>query len=143
MYLYLMRLSPSQVDTLYRLIGRRISYLRSTRQPAPWSQARLAAEVGLARGSIANIEIGRQKPPLDTLWAIARALEVEPRLLFPSDGELEEHRARSGPALSAVLTARAEKFVERLYDETKVRRWISSALSELETPDRRLAHEEG
>jgi transcriptional regulator with XRE-family HTH domain len=142
-YLYPMRLSASKVEALYRLIGRRISYLRSSRQPTPWSQAKLAAEVGLARGSIANIEVGRQRPPLDTLWAIAKALEVEPRLLFPSDGELEERRDHSEPVLSAVLTARAEKFVERLDDETKVRRWLSSTLSELETPDRRPAQRDG
>jgi transcriptional regulator with XRE-family HTH domain len=132
-----MRLSVSQVEELYRIIGERISYLRSSRQPVPWSQARLAAEVGLARGSIANIEVGRQRPPLDTLWAIAKALEVEPRLLFPSDTELEGRQDPPKHGLSGLLTARGAKFVERLDDETKVRRWLSSTLSELEAPDRR------
>ena len=41
------------------------------------TQGQLGAMVGVSRGHIANIEIGRANPPLDLVDRIARALDVE------------------------------------------------------------------
>ena len=39
----------------------------------------------MSRGSIANIEAGRQRIPLHTLLVLARELGVEPETLLPGD----------------------------------------------------------
>jgi len=52
-------------------MGRRLKALRQTRG---WSQAKLAAEAGLAREYVNRLEGGRQDPTLSTLVALARAL---------------------------------------------------------------------
>ena len=57
------------------------------RREAKLSQTQLAQRCGLARGSIANIESGNQRPTLHTLWSLADALEVDMRSLLPSRDE--------------------------------------------------------
>ena len=49
------------------------------------TQAELANLVGLSRGSIANIEKGRQKLLVDTLCKIAKVLKVPPEKLIPKE----------------------------------------------------------
>ena len=63
------------VHTVYHQIGKRIGELRRLRVP-PLSQQDLAKRVGLTRVSITNIENGRHRIQVHTLYAIARALEV-------------------------------------------------------------------
>jgi len=48
------------------------------------TQGELALRVGMTRTSISNIESGRQKLQLHTLYDIAQALEVPPEALLPS-----------------------------------------------------------
>jgi len=81
-------LEPFDVTKLYRVIGRQIAEARDRFRPETLSQSDLAERVGLARGSIANIERGRQHPPIETLYRIADALGVEPRQLLPSIEDL-------------------------------------------------------
>lgn len=71
------------VDRLYRLVGQRIAAARGR-----MSQTRLAQLVGLSRGSIANIELGRQRAPLHTIWAIATVLKHDPRAFLPDPDHL-------------------------------------------------------
>lgn len=68
-----------QVEPVYVRFG---EIVRDTRNTLGWTQADLAAKVGLVRASIANIEIGRQRILLDDVWRFAAALEVEPRKIF-------------------------------------------------------------
>jgi transcriptional regulator with XRE-family HTH domain len=70
----------SGVDSFYVQFGQR---LREVREGAGLSQTELAHQVGLSRGSIANIEVGRQRPPLHFLVLLARELEVRPADLLP------------------------------------------------------------
>ncbi len=100
---------PLKVLELYAAIGRQIAAARLRVHPRPISQTELATRVQLARGSIANIERGRQRPPLDTLYRIARALGVEPRQLLPSLADLDADGPRSidvdgvpGPVLEQI-----------------------------------------
>lgn len=73
---------------LYTALGRRIARARKTVRPKSLSQQQLAERAGLTRGSIANIERGHQHPPLETLFRLARALEVEVQVLLPSMAEV-------------------------------------------------------
>ena len=63
------------------------------RQEARLSQTQLAQHCGLARGSIANIESGNQRPTLHTLCSIADALRVDVRSFLPSPDEFQMNDA--------------------------------------------------
>src|SRR5690349_11552692 len=67
-------------EDLCREIGQRIRCARAERK---LTEAELAAVVLLTRTSITNIEHGRQKLLLHTLYDIAAALAVEPCNLLP------------------------------------------------------------
>ena len=95
----------ASADSLYLLLGKRIAGARSKRSGGSWSQGQLAKACHLTRGSIANIELGRQRPPFHTIWQIGAALGIEPRLLLPSLDELRDSSAAPGsPRLEAWIT---------------------------------------
>jgi transcriptional regulator with XRE-family HTH domain len=68
-------------EDLYQAVGQRIRRVREERR---FTQAELAELVSLSRTSITNIEQGRQKLLLHTLYDIAAALTVKPSELLPS-----------------------------------------------------------
>tara|TARA_R110002167_G_scaffold30531_4_gene101052 strand:+ start:109 stop:474 length:366 start_codon:yes stop_codon:yes gene_type:complete len=69
-------------DDLYRAIGQKI---RSLRGATHQTQAQLAAQIGVSRASLANIEAGRQKLLLHHLYTIADALNLDtPTSLLPA-----------------------------------------------------------
>jgi transcriptional regulator with XRE-family HTH domain len=68
-------------DTLYRRIG---AAVRQHREAQGMSQTQLATAVGLLRTSIANLEAGRQRAPLHTLYPICIALGIEIVDVLPS-----------------------------------------------------------
>ena len=74
------RRSPPPPAYLYREIGISVADERLKRN---WSQTELAESVGMTRGSIANLELGRQRATLSTLWALARVFGIEVRTLIP------------------------------------------------------------
>ncbi len=89
---------------LYVELGRRIRRVREGKL----SQEELAVRVGLTRTSITNIEKGRQKLMVHTLWAIAKVLAVDVDTLLPSASEPYEEALRELPtehqrAVRAVL----------------------------------------
>jgi transcriptional regulator with XRE-family HTH domain len=67
------------MDAFYEEFGARVRAARGQRL----SQTQLARQVGLSRGSIANIETGRQHVPLHMLLVLARELDVDPTSLLP------------------------------------------------------------
>lgn len=69
------------MDAFYRAFGERVRRTREGRL----SQAQLARQMHLSRGSIANIEAGRQRIPLHVLLVLARELGVEPEDLMPRE----------------------------------------------------------
>jgi transcriptional regulator with XRE-family HTH domain len=71
---------------LYVTLGR---LLRARRESVGLSQGELARRVGMTRTSITNIESGRQKVQLHTLYDVARALDVPPEVLLPAPENLE------------------------------------------------------
>lgn len=65
--------------TTKQLLGARIKELRKNRG---MTQDQLAERVDLATRYISLIEVGRSSPSLETIENIARALEVELKVLF-------------------------------------------------------------
>lgn len=101
-----MRRRPDS-ERLYQLVGQKVE---RQRREARLSQTQLAELCNLARGSIANIESGNQRPTLHTLWSLAEALKVDMRLLLPSPEEFlvgEEDTAI--PKFTGWLKDEAEK----------------------------------
>ena len=69
-------------EGIYRDVGRNIRRYRASMHR---TQAQLAAEIGISRASLANIEAGRQKVLLHYLYAIADALDLDsPAVLMPA-----------------------------------------------------------
>lgn len=69
-----MALSEDAVDRLYEVIGDRIRAARTRRR---MTQADLGKRLNLTRSSVANIEAGRQRVMIHTLFQIADHLEVD------------------------------------------------------------------
>jgi len=59
---------------IYRLIGSRIA---ARRKDLRLKQVEVAAQIGLTRASLANIEKGRQKIMMHQIYRIAEALRIE------------------------------------------------------------------
>ncbi len=99
---------------IYRLIGSRIA---TRRKDLRLKQVEVAAQIGLTRASLANIEKGRQKIMLHQIYRVAEALRIESILdLVPA------HFSTSVPDKPVVfakddmredLRAQAEQFVRR------------------------------
>lgn len=69
--------------------------LRVLRAEKEWSQAELAAQVGVARGTINAIETGKYDPSLPLAFKIARAFgkNVEEVFLYPEEqGPAQPHK---------------------------------------------------
>ena len=73
-------------------VGTVATNIRRLRQQAGLTLAELAAEAGLGKSTLAQLESGRGNPSVETLWAIAAALRV------PFGRLVEEE----GPALRVV-----------------------------------------
>ena len=70
---------------LYQRVGKSV---RGRRKEVGMTQAQLAAEVGVLRTSVTNIETGRQKAPLHVLFRICAALGVEVATVIPEYAEI-------------------------------------------------------
>lgn len=73
------------------LLGQRVRGLRTARG---LSQDALAEAVGTRAGVLSKIETGQSSVSLERLYALARALEVEPHALLPSSDELGRRSIR-------------------------------------------------
>ena len=70
---------------LYQRVGESV---KRRRKEVGMTQSQLAAEVGVLRTSVTNIETGRQKAPLHLLFKICAALEMETREAVPENGQI-------------------------------------------------------
>lgn len=84
---------------VYRLIGQRI---REAREKRGLSQERLANEVALTRTSITNIEKGRQKVLVHTLFLLSEALGVSVVELITVPDKADPIRATETAVLGAL-----------------------------------------
>lgn len=67
------------IEPVYRQIGAKIEQLRDS---LGWTQQDLADKVGLTRGSVANIELGRQRILLADVERFSRAFAISPKHLM-------------------------------------------------------------
>jgi ribosome-binding protein aMBF1 (putative translation factor) len=68
-----------QCERPYVLFGEAV---RDARHALKWNQQELADKMKISRGSIANIETGRQRILLTDLFDFARVLRVKPIVFF-------------------------------------------------------------
>lgn len=66
-------------EPIYRLLGAKIEQTRSV---LGWTQHELAKKVNMSRGSIANIELGRQRILLHDVEKFAGAFNMAPKALL-------------------------------------------------------------
>lgn len=79
--------TKAELAAFYEDFGERVRRMRGA-----MSQAALGERVGLSRGSVSNIEAGRQHIPLHMLPRFARALGVGPaELIAPVDVTHDVH----------------------------------------------------
>ncbi|MBK8246840.1 MAG: helix-turn-helix transcriptional regulator [Gemmatimonadetes bacterium] len=117
---------PMHNPALYKTLGRNIAAARARVRPEGISQSGLAKRIGLTRGSVANIELGTQRPPVHVIWAIGLALGIEPSSLLPSSTELE--------AASGSVEITLEPAVERtVLESPRARAWLSMTRAKLES----------
>jgi len=95
--------SEEALQELYAGIGARVQRARRQRE---WTQSQLAAAVGLTRASIANLEAGRQRPPVHVVVLIARALGVPAEELLSSSPGLPGPRGARVPVDGAAVRTR-------------------------------------
>ncbi|HVZ80513.1 MAG TPA: helix-turn-helix transcriptional regulator [bacterium] len=100
---------------LYSQIGKEISKLRQSKNR---TQTQLAKAVSLTRTSITNIEKGRQKILVHTLWDLAEELGIHPSKLLPK---------KILPTVSAVEVVDKATGISD-YDK----KWIKSIISKQE-----------
>jgi len=98
---------------LYRRLGREVA---ARREKLGLTQSKVAAQLGLTRASLANLENGRQRILLHQLFRLVAALKLKSILeLVPAtwdfDGSLEPLRYKS---TSSSLTADEQAGVQHL-----------------------------
>jgi transcriptional regulator with XRE-family HTH domain len=106
---------PGKVEDSAR-VGSRIRRLRSA---ANVSLSRLATESGLGKGTLSELENGKRNPTLDTLFAIATALDVPLSSLLLDDAATpRDADPATGTSVFAQLLMQYETPDERfeLYD---------------------------
>jgi transcriptional regulator with XRE-family HTH domain len=77
----------SEVDKFYLDLGEAI---KNQRIHKGYSQEDLAKYLTLTRTSIVNIEKGRQRPPIHTLYDLASFLNIPITDLFPTEDEKKQ-----------------------------------------------------
>jgi len=101
---------PQAIGGIYKIVGRRFREIRISKGI---TQADVAAETGLTRQSVANIELGRQRFMLHTFFDVARALGVSPVELLPSYGSVNMS-VDLQKDLQKVESASARRFAESI-----------------------------
>lgn len=82
------------------------SAIERERTRAGLSLSGLAAKAGLAKSTLSQLESGRGNPSIETLWAIATALEVPFSYLFETAmPEVTLVRAREGAHVTSQISA--------------------------------------
>ncbi len=101
---------------LRQALGRRIKEIRGSKG---LSQDAVAKAAGMARVSITNIEAGNQGISVESLYAISRALAIEPAHLLPSLSEFEasDVSIREAAARSSEGSEAATDWVEKVFHQ--------------------------
>lgn len=97
---------------LYLEIGTRIKARRKT---LDLKQEALARQLGISRGSLANIETGRQKILIHQLYRYAAVLHLRPTDLLPPPEAAADGSEREDLPLPDALNLQQRKQIEQLF----------------------------
>ena len=99
---------------LYNLIGERI---RRQRVQVEMTQTELAKAVGVLRTSIANIEAGRQKPPLHLLYKLCMELGVEVAEILPNNAVISQPTMITLEGMPKEVPPKTAELLKQLLEE--------------------------
>jgi transcriptional regulator with XRE-family HTH domain len=110
-------------DPIYKHIG---AVIKARRKTLGLKQETLAGKLGISRGSLANIETGRQNVLVHQLFKIAAALELTPTDLLPPPSTEHVRAGHSELPLPENLKAQQKEQIARLFegvdtDQTRAR----------------------
>ena len=117
-------LTDAVIARLCSDLGRRIKATRSRRGLNP---RQLGELVGLSRSSIVNLEAGRQRVPVHTIWRLSSALGVPVARLVP---ELDAEAGDESQAAEAVLRNGAHMNRISAHSQKKLRLFVTNAFAE-------------
>lgn len=105
-------------NPIYKEIG---AIIQARRKKLDMKQKGLAAEVGISRGALANIETGRQNMLVHQLYNFAKALHMSPADFLPSLAENNFDVERTNLPLPGNVKGRQKEQVARFYMQTTAR----------------------
>ncbi|WP_407311758.1 helix-turn-helix domain-containing protein [Desulfosporosinus sp. SB140] len=79
--------------------------LKTYRKQKGFTQVELAKKAGISRSYLADVEAGRYNPSLDTLTAVAKALNIETGLLISPEAIVVRKEDEAMKALLTILKA--------------------------------------
>lgn len=99
--------------------------VRALRERRAWSLSELAAAAGIGKSTLSLLESGKGNPNIETLWALARALDVPfgriieaagPGVRVLRAGEGVRVDAAGSPYLARLLLSRTSRGAVELYE---------------------------
>jgi transcriptional regulator with XRE-family HTH domain len=99
-------------DPIYKHIG---ALIKARRKKLGWKQETLASLLRISRGSLANIEIGRQNVLIHKLYQIAAVLKLTPFDLLPATSMDDLRTEDNELPLPDNLKAQQKKQVANLF----------------------------
>jgi transcriptional regulator with XRE-family HTH domain len=108
-------------DPIYKHIG---EIIKARRRKLGLKQEALAGQMGISRGSLANVETGRQNILVHQLYKYAATLQLEPFDLLPPPSKDHFTAGRAELPLPHDLKAKQKDQIARLFDlvdTTKIR----------------------
>lgn len=98
---------------VYKQIG---SVIRNRRKKLLMTQEALSARLGISRGSLANIETGRQNILVHQLYNFAAALDLDPSAFLPTALDSDVKLSASDLSLPSHLKRTEKEWITRLID---------------------------
>ena len=101
-------------DPIYKHIG---AVIKARRKTLGLSQEALASSLGISRGSLANVETGRQNVLVHQLYKFASALKLSPFDLLPPPAADHTRTERTELPLPGDLKAQQKEQITRLFEQ--------------------------
>jgi DNA-binding XRE family transcriptional regulator len=105
-----------RINEIYKAIGKEIRRFREERQ---LTQQQLAESSELTRTSVVHIEKGEQRIPIDRLYRIAEALNVQIMDILPINTKSEQLDLLSKNRVNKTQFSKIEKLFEGVNHELK------------------------
>lgn len=101
-------------DDVYKHIG---AVIKARRKTLGLKQEALAGRLGISRGSLANVETGRQRVLVHQLYKFAAALQLAPTDLLPQPSTSDSKAERTELPLPNSLKPQQKKQIARLFEQ--------------------------